>query len=114
MYQEGLGPVKQLVLPPPPVASGDHFDIFQNYEIECEKRNELKKYLADHGVGTLIQWGGVAVHQQPGLGFKDVKLPGAERIMANSIMIPINMFVSDEDVHHVIDTIRNFYGVGAH
>ena len=25
-------------------------------------KNELKKYLGENGIGTLIQWGGLAIH----------------------------------------------------
>ena len=63
IYQEQLGSIEQLVLPPVSDSSPDHFDVFQNYEIEAEGRDELKEYLAEQGIGTLIQWGGKAVHQ---------------------------------------------------
>ena len=55
--------IEQLVLPPASDSSPDPFDVFQNYEIEAEGRDELKEYLAEQGIGTLIQWGGKAVHQ---------------------------------------------------
>ena len=108
LYQEGLGSLKQAFLPPPPTRDGDHFDIFQNYEAEFERRDELKSFLAERGVGTLIQWGGTAIHQFKNLGF-DMSLPTTERVMAKSLMLPINMFVSDEDIAFVIDQIRQFY-----
>ena len=108
LYQEGLGSLKEALLPPAPTEAGQHFDIFQNYEAEFERRDELKKYLADRGVGTLIQWGGSAIHQFKSLGF-DMHLPVTERVMAKSLMLPINMFVSDEDIAFVIDSIRKFY-----
>ena len=110
LYQEGLGSLKECFLPPAPDASAkaEHFDIFQNYEAEFERRDELKKYLADRGVGTLIQWGGSAIHQFKNLGF-DMHLPITERVMAKSLMLPINMFVSDEDIAFVIESIRHFY-----
>lgn len=63
IYQEQLSSIEQLVLPPASDSSPDHFDVFQNYEIEAEGRDELKEYLAEQGIGTLIQWGGKAVHQ---------------------------------------------------
>ena len=70
LYQERLGYLEQLVLPPAPDSDPDHFDIYQNYEIEADRRNELKVYLAENGVETLIQWGGKAVHQFRKLGFR--------------------------------------------
>lgn len=48
IYQERLGSFEQLILPPAPDSEADHFDVFQNYEIEAEQRDELKKYLAEY------------------------------------------------------------------
>jgi dTDP-4-amino-4,6-dideoxygalactose transaminase len=109
-YQEGMGKLKEVVLPPAPNSDPNHFDIYQNYEIEAERRDDLKKYLADHGVGTLLQWGGHAIHQMPELGFEGVKLPVTERMTARFIMLPMNMSMTDEDVGYVIETIHRFYG----
>jgi dTDP-4-amino-4,6-dideoxygalactose transaminase len=109
LYQEGLGSLKEVALPPAPT-SGDHFDIYQNYEIEADRRDDLKKYLGDHGVGTLIQWGGSAVHMFKNLGFEHVKLPITEKMTARFLMLPMNMSLSNDDVQYVIETVRNFYG----
>ncbi|MBF0424568.1 MAG: DegT/DnrJ/EryC1/StrS family aminotransferase [Magnetococcales bacterium] len=109
IYQERLGSLKQLVLPPAPGSEPDHFDVFQNYEIEAERRDELKRFLADRGVGTLIQWGGKAVHQfGAALGF-DQSLPVTERMFKSMIMLPMNMSQTDDDVAYVCDCIREFY-----
>ena len=108
LYQKNLSHLEQLVLPPAPNSNSDHFDVFQNYEIEAEQRDELKVYLAENGVGTLIQWGGRAVHQFRKLGFTQ-SLPVTERMMECSLMIPMNMSLTDDDVRYVCDCIINFY-----
>ena len=69
LYTGRLDNVAEIGLPPAPDSDRDHFDIYQNYEIEAEHRNELKQYLMDRGIGTLIQWGGQAIHQLKALGF---------------------------------------------
>lgn len=109
LYQRLLGDVGELVLPPAPDSDPDHFDIFQNYEIEAERRDDLRAYLKEHGVGTLIQWGGKAVHQFEKLGFK-VSLPYTERMFTRCLMLPMNRSLSDDDVEYVCETIRQFYG----
>jgi dTDP-4-amino-4,6-dideoxygalactose transaminase len=109
MYQNGLGDVRELVLPPAPDNDPDHFDVFQNYEIEAERRDELRAYLQEHGIGTLIQWGGKAVHQFEKLGF-NVKLPYTEKMFTRCLMLPLNRSLSDEDVEYVCATMREFYG----
>lgn len=107
-YQERLGDVGELLLPPGPDADPDHFDIYQNYEIEADRRDELRAFLKESGVGTLIQWGGKAVHQFERLGFR-VNLPSVERMFRRCLMLPINRSLSDEDVSYVCDRIRSFY-----
>ena len=108
LYQERLGHLEQLVLPPAPDSDPDHFDIYQNYEIEAVRRDELKNYLAENGVGTLIQWGGKAVHQFRKLGFTQT-LPFTERLFERMLMLPLNMSLSDEDVEYMSDCIKDFY-----
>ncbi|HLG20636.1 MAG TPA: DegT/DnrJ/EryC1/StrS family aminotransferase [Bdellovibrionota bacterium] len=108
LYQELLGGVRELALPPAPGSHPDHFDVFQNYEIEAERRDELKKHLHDNRVGTLIQWGGKAVHQFTALGFK-VSLPNTEKMFTRCLMLPMNDFLSDQDVRYVCEQVRHFY-----
>ena len=109
LYTERLKDVAEIVLPPAPDSDPDHFDIYQNYEVEAEKRDDLKQYLKDCGIGTLIQWGGQAVHQMKALGFTQ-HLPYTDRLFTRMLMIPMNMSLTDDDLHYVCDTIRAFYG----
>lgn len=109
-YQDALGDLKQVTLPPAPDADKRHFDVYQNYEMEADRRDELKVHLKNNGIGTLIQWGGKAVHQFERLGFKGLKLPVTDRFFTRCIMLPMNMMVSVEDARHVAATIRAFYG----
>jgi dTDP-4-amino-4,6-dideoxygalactose transaminase len=108
MYQQQLGDLDELHLPPAPDENPDHFDIYQNYEMQADRRDELKKYLSENSIGTLIQWGGKAVHQWENLGFT-VRLPKVERFFERCIMLPMNMFISDEDISYVCEKIRGFY-----
>jgi dTDP-4-amino-4,6-dideoxygalactose transaminase len=108
LYRERLGQLEEIVLPPGPDNDPDHFDVYQNYEIEAKRRDELQAYLREKGVGTLIQWGGKAVHKFQKLGFAQ-SLPFTEHLFERMLMIPLNMSLSDDDVHYVCDCIINFY-----
>jgi len=108
MYQEKLGDLGALILPPAPDSDPDHFDVYQNYEIESDRRDELKDFLAENGVGTLIQWGGKAVHHFRKLGFTQF-LPFTDKLFERILMLPMNMSLSDEDVEYVCDIIGKFY-----
>lgn len=108
LYQANLGDLEELQLPPAPVENGNHFDVYQNYELQADNRDDLRKFLAELGVGTIIQWGGKGVHQWEGLGFTQ-KLPKVEKFFERTLMLPMNMFISDDDILYICDAIKNFY-----
>ena len=107
LYHGELNGIGELSLPPATNSDNNYFDIYQNYEIEVEKRDKLKNYLADKGVGTLIQWGGKAVHEFRDLGFNQ-SLPFTEKIMRNSLMLPLNMTVTNDEVKYICKCVRSF------
>ena len=108
MYQERLGKLEQLQLPPAPSENSDNFDVYQNYELQADNRDELKKYLSQKNIGTLIQWGGKGIHHFKQLDFNQV-LPNTDKFFQRCIMLPINIFISDSDVNYVCDMIIDFY-----
>jgi len=109
LYQDMLGDLSTLRLPPAPGADPDHFDVYQNYEIEASNRDDLRAYLNQHGVGTIIQWGGKAVHQFAKLGFKS-SLPRTEELFRHALLLPLNMVITNAEVRIVGNLIRAFYG----
>ena len=108
LYQEQLGEVAQLTLPPAPDSDPNHFDIFQNYELEAEGRDALQAHLQSHDVGTLLPWGGKAVHQFKALGFTQ-ELPYTDQLFKRLLMLPMNTSLSNEDVEYVCNCVRQFY-----
>ncbi len=108
LYHEELGGLSALHLPPPPLPGSAHYDIYQNYEIEADRRDELQKYLKENGVGTLVQWSGKAVHQWKKLGFS-VNLPKTDKMFERCVMLPMNTSLSNEDVGYVCQLIKTFY-----
>ena len=108
MYQDHLGLLEELQLPPAPSVDSDNFDVYQNYELQADSRDDLKTYLSKKNIGTLIQWGGKGIHQFRQLGFHQV-LPDTERFFERCIMLPMNIFISDSDVDYVCETVVDFY-----
>ena len=108
-YHEGLSSIKELRLPPPPSNSTKYFDVYQNYELRAKRRNELKSYLEDQGVRTIIQWAGSPVHSFDNLGYKNINLPKTESFFEECIMLPLNMTLSDKEVDEIISKIKKFY-----
>ncbi len=109
LYQSRLADVEQLTLPPGPDADADRFDVFQNYEIAAEQRDALQTHLRQRGIGTIVQWGGAPVHLMRRLGFKHA-LPYTEQLFERLLLLPMNHFLSDDDVQYVCQEIRRFYG----
>ena len=109
IYHDKLSSVSQLFLPPAPNENLDYFDVYQNYELEAERRDELKIFLKDNGVGTLIQWGGQPVHSITSLGFSGKGLPYTEQMFTKCLMIPMNTALTNEDVEYVCEQIIKFY-----
>lgn len=107
-YQEMLGEISDLLLPPAP-GHGDHFDVFQNYEIEADDRDTLKVFLEGRGIGTMIQWGGTPLHDFKALGFTESPAY-TDEMFRRCLMLPMNTSMSDEDVEHVGASVRAFYG----
>ncbi|MBV6417035.1 MAG: dTDP-3-amino-3,4,6-trideoxy-alpha-D-glucose transaminase [Steroidobacteraceae bacterium] len=109
IYQSRLAGLPDLLLPPAPDSDPDHFDIFQNYEVECSRRDELRAHLDSQGVKTIIQWGGKTIHQFKELGLNS-DVPYTESMTGRFFLLPMNTSLSDDDVHYVCDKIHQFYG----
>jgi len=107
-YHEAFSGITALRLPPPPTCEGNYFDIFQNYELCTGPRDLLRKYLAGKEVGTIVQWGGIGIHQFKGLGFT-AELPRTDRFFKESMLLPMNHILTDEQVSHVIRSVVSFF-----
>ncbi len=111
IYQAELSNLPQVGLPPPPDARSAFFDVFQNYELEAESRDELVARLKEAGVEILLPWGGRAVHQFPrlGLGEYAARLPRTEALFRRVLMLPMHTEVSDDQIRYVCRVIREYY-----
>ena len=111
-YRQGLQHLDDLLLPPGPDDDPDHFDVYQNYEVEAGCRDELRAHLERAGVRTIIQWAGKALHQFEGLGLdtRRFHLPRTERLFQRCFLLPMNTSLTDDEVDYICETIRQFYG----
>jgi hypothetical protein len=107
IYQTRLKHIEAILLPPPP-NSGDHFDIFQNYEIEAQSRNELRQHLADNGIGTILQWGGYTLNDFEALDL-DNELPYTKGMTNKFMMLPMHHLLTNDDINYICDKIEDFY-----
>ncbi|HEV2198918.1 MAG TPA: DegT/DnrJ/EryC1/StrS family aminotransferase [bacterium] len=108
-YRAELAAVAEIVLPPGPSDDPDHFDVYQNYEIEAARRDELREFLRLQRIGTILPWGGRAVHQWEALGLGR-SLPATERLFERVLLLPMHPWLSGEDIEMIGAAIRRFYG----
>lgn len=104
-YNDAFNKLSGLLLPP--TGETDRFDVFQNYELESDNRNGLREYLAERGVGTIVQWGGLGLHHMTGLGFSE-RLPKTDRFFNRCFLLPMNHMLTDEEVEYIIESVRAF------
>lgn len=108
MYNEAFKGMPQLTLPPGPDADPNRYDIYQNYELAADKRDDLRVFLKERGIGSIMQWAGTPVHKFAKLGF-NTSVPGVDKFFERCLMLPMNMTLSDEDVAFIIKSVKDFY-----
>ena len=110
MYNDGLMGIDGIHCPPGP-DEGEHFDVYQNYELAVENRDELRDFLSGKGIKTIIQWAGSPVHHFEKLGYgkdKFSNLPRTDWFFERCLMLPIHMSLTDEEVEYIIEQVRLF------
>lgn len=110
LYHDGLKDLKDVFLPLVPDADPRRFNVFQNYVIETAKRDELKAFLKEEGIETMVLWP-IPIHQQKALSLEHFKLPVTDRISRQVLSLPMNSELTSEQVSYVIQRIRTFFDV---
>lgn len=85
--------------------------VWHIFAIRCNKRDLLKKYLSNNGIGTLIHYP-IPPHLSNAyndLGYKQGSFPKTEEIVNTSLSIPIGPHLSLEDAGEVVRTIEAFF-----
>ena len=107
-YDLELSSVKQ-VRTPKHASGRDH--IYHLYVIECDRRDELQKFLSDNGVGTAIHYP-IPIHCQkayPELHKLNGRLPVCEKQSSRILSLPMFAELETEEVTYVCEKIKEFY-----
>lgn len=86
----------------------DHKPVYQNYEFLANRRDELREYLSQKNVGTLIQWGGQSIHKNK-LFCTNINLKKTEDYFQKCLMLPLNQTMRLDDARYVAEMVCNFY-----
>lgn len=87
-----------------------YYHIYNQYVIRVEKRDELKKFLADNQIGTEIYYP-VPFHLQECfayLKYTQGKFPVSEWCAKDSLALPIYPELSTEQIEYTVQTIKKF------
>jgi dTDP-4-amino-4,6-dideoxygalactose transaminase len=97
------------VITPTATPGGRH--IYNQYVIRVPRRDELRKFLNDAGIGCEVYYP-VPLHQQECfayLGYKTGQLPESEKAAAETLALPIFPELVPEQLQFVVDSIAAFY-----
>ena len=86
------------------------YEVYHQYVIRSERRDELIEYLKEKEIGTIIHYP-VPPHLQQAyeyLGHKKGDLPISERYANEVLSIPMYNGMSDEEQQYVIDALNAF------
>ena len=107
-YDETLSVITQIVLPP---RDPSILEAFHTYVIQVDHRTALIEYLNNWGIETKIHYP-IPLHLQPGfaqLGYKRGDFPVAESQAERILSLPIHEYLTEAQLTHVCDSIRQFY-----
>jgi len=91
IYQKELSEIEKIKLPPGPDSDENYFDVFQNYVLRAQKRDELFNFLKENGVETLI------------------KDPIPNHWQKEVISLPMYPELTDEQIYYTISVVKKFY-----
>ncbi len=82
--------------------------VFYVFAVQCARRDDLQRHLADNGVETLIHYP-VPPHKQAAFAaWNGYRLPVTERIHREILSIPVSPVMTDAEVRQVTDALNSF------
>src|SRR6266581_4351220 len=109
MYDERLKNTGVIV---PEIPADIRRHVFYTYTIRVQggRRDDLRKYLGERGIGTQIHYP-VPIHLQQSaqfLGYRQGDMPITERIASEVLSLPMFAELTDEQLERVTDSVGSF------
>ena len=85
--------------------------VFHQYVIRAQRRDELRKFLADRNIGSEVYYP-LPLHLQPAfsyLGLKAGDLPVAEQAAQDVLALPMFPELTEAEIGWVVESIAEFY-----
>ena len=85
--------------------------VFHQYVIRAQRRDDLRKFLAERKIGTEIYYP-LPLHLQPALSYLGLKagdLPVAEQAAKEVLALPMFPELTEVEINRVVESIAEFY-----
>jgi len=107
-YDKTLSGISQIKIP---FRAKNSSHVFHQYTLQVERRDELKKFLEEKGVPTMIYYP-VPLHfqkayQKAGIG--EGSFPVSEKLSKSVISLPIHTEMKPEELEYIASQIKQFY-----
>ena len=86
----------------------DENNVYHQFPIFCERRNELQEYLKENGIQTLIHYPIPPHKQECYKEWNERCYPITEKIHEQELSIPMNQVVSEEEAKEVVKVINSY------
>ena len=94
-----------------PLEQSYNFNTYHTFVIQTKKRNKLKQYLMENGVGTAIHYP-IPIHLQKSsksFNYKKGDFPNAEKQANQILTLPINENLKINDIIKISNLINSFF-----
>ena len=95
-----------------PYIQDSNVSVFNQYVIRAKKRDKLREYLKEKGIGTELYYP-LPLHLQKCfkyLGYKRGDFPVSEKAAKQTLALPIYPELKKSEIDYVVSTIKDFYG----
>lgn len=94
------------VILPDPGESASH--VWHQFVVRCRNRDELRQYLSDKGIQTMIHYPIPPHRQQAFSEWNRRSYPVTEQVHSEVLSLPINPVLVDAEIAHIIDSMNRF------
>lgn len=94
-----------------PFAEDYAHHIYHQYTVKVDKRDEMRAFLNEKGVGNAIHYP-IGIHLQEAyaaLGYKSGDFPNTEEAAAKVMSLPVFPELEQAEIDYVISSVREFY-----
>ena len=83
-------------------------NVWHQFPVFCNRRDELQKHLEANGIQTLIHYPIPPHKQQCYAEWNGLSLPVTEKIHAQELSLPISPLLSARDIEEIIESVNSF------